>query len=98
MNAIEQAHQRYERNKAARERQAAKAALPVPVVEAPEIPMERPKSDAVIEVKVLLPTGEFRFTLTKKNVRENVPAHKLTAKEFQRCFTDGLKPLLGDVS
>ncbi len=98
MNAIEQAHMRYERNKAQRERQAAKAAIePVaePVI---EIPKEKPMADAVIDVTVRLPDGEHRFSFKRKDVFQNVPKQKLTEKEFRRCFVDGLKPLLGDVS
>jgi|SRR5688572_22083444 len=99
MNAIEQAHLRYERNKAQRERQAAKALVPEPAPEPViEIPKERPMADARITVTVELPNGCFTFELKKKDVLDNVPNQRLNAKEFRRCFVDGLKPLLGDVS
>lgn len=101
MNAIEQAHQRYERNKAARERQALKAQEPVVEVEAPaavEVPKERPMADAVIRVTVELPTGVLAFVLTKKDVLSNVPNGLLNQREFRKHIVDGLKPLLGDVT
>jgi hypothetical protein len=101
MNAIEQARRRYEVNKAARERQEAKkalVALEIPKEVPVEVPMAKPTTDAVISVTVVLPNAEHRFTLTKKNVLQNVPNEKLKANEFRKCVVDGLRPILGDVS
>ena len=110
MDAIEQAHQRYERNKANRERVAAKkaamAANPQPVLPPivrpePQVPVllvpKEKTQDAYIEVRVTLPSKSFSFVLRKRNVLNNMNPSKATQMEFEKAIKTGLATLLGAV-
>ncbi len=106
MDAIEQAHARYERNKANRERVAAKkaamASMPAPIVRAePQVPVllvpKEKTQDAYIEVRVVLPSKEFSFVLRKRNVLNNMNPSKATQIEFEKAIKTGLATLLGAV-
>jgi hypothetical protein len=55
------------------------------------------KTDAVIEVNVSLPMGDFSFVLKKRQVLQNVAKSRLTRQEFLNCLIKGLGPLLGEV-
>ena len=104
MDAIEQAHRRYERNKANRERVAAKKELmaetavveTIPVQKIPVLLVPKEKDqDGYIEVMVRLPNREFSFTLRKRGILSNMNPSKATPAEFAKAVKAGLIPLLG---
>ncbi len=53
--------------------------------------------DAVVSVSITLPTGEIKFSFTKRNVFDNAVKSRLNEREFKNCIREALKPLLGGV-
>ena len=94
MDQFEAARLKHAKNKERKER----VALSEPAVDSIEPTEEKPKSvspDALIEVRVTLPTGEFSIYLVRTNVLSNVAKVKLNKREFTKALLDGLQPLLG---
>lgn len=98
MDAFEKARQKHAKNL---ERRMRAEAPEVPAPNVPEVPIEKPKkpdTSAVIEVKVILPDGEFSFALCKPGVYQNATRAQLTPANFKNRIREGLKPLLGGVN
>lgn len=68
------------------------------VPEVQQAPIERPKEDLVIDVKVTLPNGVFTYRFVKPQVLQNIVPSKLNRNEFRNRLLEGLKPLLGGVN
>lgn len=98
MDAFELARQKHAKNLERRLRTAPHQPIEdVGVVEPEvmEVPKEKPVHEAIIEVKVTLPDGEFSFALSKPNIYANATKSRLTRSEIKRCVENGLSPLFG---
>lgn len=69
---------------------------PMPVVSA-MVPSEKGSRDLIIDVRVYLPSGNYTFALTKKNIHSHVPAHRVTSDELRKLFKDALQKAIGAV-
>lgn len=70
---------------------------PVPVAAPVSVPVEKRSSDGIVNVTVILPSGNIELKFRKRHILSNAHTSQLTKANFERALCNALEPLLGRV-